>query len=190
MYDDWRFTGTGAVTWQKPVMQYANDHDIITSISSFGPNTVAYRRDVFSYVLRSFENCENNYNDDSNDTNGDNFYITTDDSSPSTDSWVDFTIRARDGSSTDTSYRGSVEFDVYYRSSNSSSWIKTTSSSYYEIDNDYEDGYTFTSSNRGQKTLSNFIRFKKDDYSYKVVVTDEDDSDIEGYKIFTVGSNN
>ncbi len=99
MYDDWRFTGTGAVTWQKPVMQYANDHDIITSISSFGPNTVAYRRDVFSYVQKSFENCENNYNNDSNNT-GDNFYITTDDSSPSTDSWVDFTIRARDGSST------------------------------------------------------------------------------------------
>lgn len=81
-----------------------------------------------------------------------------------------------------------MDFDVYYRSSSSSSWIKTTSSSYYEIDEDYEDGYTFTSSNDGQKTLTDFIRFKKDDYEYKVVATDEDDEDVEGYKIFDVGT--
>ncbi len=117
----------------------------------------------------------------------DNFYITTDDASPDINNFVDLTIRARDGSSTDTSYEGDIEFEVYYRASSSSSWIKTTSSSYYEIDNDYDDGYSFTTANRGQKTLANFIRFKKDDYEYKVVVADEDDDDIEGYKIFTVG---
>jgi lipopolysaccharide export LptBFGC system permease protein LptF len=77
------------------------------------------------------------------------------------------------------SYKGTVNFDVYYRTSSSSSWVKTTSSSYYEIDNDYDNGYTFSSSNDGQKTLNNFIRFKKDDYSYKIVVTDEDNDDTE-----------
>ncbi len=100
---------------------------------------------------------------------------------------MDLTVRARDGTSTDTSYRGSVEFEVYYRRSGSSSWTKTTSSSYYEIDEDYEDGYSFSSTNDGQKTFDNFIQFKKDDYEYKVVVVDEDDDDIEGYKIFRVG---
>ena len=77
---------------------------------------------------------------------------------------------------------------MYYRSSSSSSWIKTTSSSYYEMDEDYDNGYTFTSSNDGQKVFNNLIRFKKNNYSYKVVVSDEDDEDIEGYKTFTVGS--
>lgn len=79
-------------------------------------------------------------------------------------------------------------FDIYYRRSGSSSWVKTTSSSYYEIDEDYEDGYTFTSSNDGQKTLYDFIRFRKDDYEYKIVASDEDDEDIEGYKIVRVGN--
>ncbi len=95
------------------------------------------------------------------------------------------TVRARDGSSTDTSYRGSIEFEVYYRTSGSSSWIKTTSSSYYEMDEDYEDGYTFTSSNNGQKTFYDLIRFRKE-YEYKIIVVDEDDDDIEGYKTFSV----
>jgi len=31
-YDDWRFTNTGAVEWQKPIIQYAFDHGIISSI--------------------------------------------------------------------------------------------------------------------------------------------------------------
>ncbi len=189
-YDDWRFTGTGAVNWQKPVMQYAEDNDIISSISNFRPNTVAYRREVFSYAQKAIEHCEDLYGDDSS-SDGDNFSLSTDDSSPDTNDWVDLTIYARDGSSTNTSYRGSVEFEVYYRQSSSSSWVKTTSSTYYEMDEDYEDdGYTFTSSNDGRKTLNDFIRFKKDDYQYKVVVVDEDDDDMEGYKIFSIGDTN
>ena len=51
-----------------------------------------------------------------------------------------------------------------------------------------DDGYTFTSSNNGTKAFSNFIKFNKNNYSYKVVVYDEDDEDIQGYKTFTVGN--
>lgn len=189
IYDDWRFSNTGAVSWQKPVMQYADDNDIISSLSSFGPNNIAYRREVFSYAQKSIENClDENQDDNNNDSN--NFYVTADDASPTTNQWVDLTVKARDGTSTDTGYRGTVNFDVYYRSGSSSSWIKTTSSSYYEMDEDYDNGYTFTSSNDGQKIFSNLIRFKKNNYSYKVIAYDEDDEDIEGYKIFTVGSTN
>lgn len=50
-----------------------------------------------------------------------------------------------------------------------------------------EDGYTFTSSNKGEKTFSNLIKFNKNNYSYKVVVYDSED-EFEGYKTFTVGS--
>lgn len=57
------------------------------------------------------------------------------------------------------------------------------------MEGNYEDdGYTFTSSNRGTKTFSNIIKFKKNNYSYKVIVYDEDNEDIEGYKTFTVGT--
>jgi hypothetical protein len=40
-------------------MQYAEDNDIIPSISSFKPNTIAYRREVFAYAQKSIEHCEN-----------------------------------------------------------------------------------------------------------------------------------
>ena len=68
IYDDWRFGSTGAVTWQKPLIQYAFDRDIITSITGFSPNTNAYRRDVFNYASKAINLCRtnngnyNNYN--------------------------------------------------------------------------------------------------------------------------------
>jgi S-layer homology domain len=34
-YDNWRFNGTNFSTWQKPLIQFAYDEDIISSISSF-----------------------------------------------------------------------------------------------------------------------------------------------------------
>lgn len=104
-YDDWRFTGTGAVNWQKPVMQYAENNDIIPSISSFGPNTVAYRREVFAYAQKAVEHCGDLYDNDFENNDTDNFYLTTNDSAPDTNDWVDLTLRARDGTTTDTSYR-------------------------------------------------------------------------------------
>ena len=121
----------------------------------------------------------------------DNFYITTDDSTPTASQYVDLTIEARDGTTKDTSYRGTIQFEVYYKASGSYTRTKTTSSTYYTMAGNYEDdGYAFTSSNRGQKTFNNLIKFNKKNYSYKVIVYDENDEDIEGYKIFTVGTVN
>ncbi|MCB9806550.1 S-layer homology domain-containing protein [Candidatus Peribacteria bacterium] len=77
-YDDWRFTGTGAVTWQKPLMQYAYDRGIISSISTFGPNTNAFRRDVFNYATAAINLCRGNngnYNYNNN-YNNNNYYNT------------------------------------------------------------------------------------------------------------------
>lgn len=76
-YDDWRFTGTGAVSWQKPLMQYAYDRDVISSITTFGPNANAYRRDVFNYAIKAINLCQtnggnynyNNYNNNYSNNN-------------------------------------------------------------------------------------------------------------------------
>ncbi|AHB41537.1 hypothetical protein P148_SR1C00001G0747 [candidate division SR1 bacterium RAAC1_SR1_1] len=129
-------------------------------------------------------------NDDDNDAGDvDNFYVTTDDTTPSINQRVDLKIKARDnGNNTVTDYTNAVDFVVYYKTSSSSSWIETTSSTYFELDDDYEDGYDFSSSDDGYVTLTDAIRFKKD-YEYKVEIVDEDDEDILGYKIFDVGGN-
>ncbi|MCF7835403.1 hypothetical protein K9M48_05175 [Candidatus Gracilibacteria bacterium] len=129
--------------------------------------------------------------DNGSSSNGDvdNFYVTTNDSSPETDERVDLTIKARDdGNDLVDDYDGTVVFEVYYRTSSSSSRYKTTSSTYFEIDDDYEDGYEFDSDDDGLVTLDNFIEFKKD-YDFKVLVEDEDDDDIYGERIFYVDDN-
>ena len=61
-YDDWRFASTGAVSWQKPVMQYAYDNGVIDSINSFSPNLNAYRREIFNYAKRALDLCGTGYN--------------------------------------------------------------------------------------------------------------------------------
>lgn len=74
IYDNWRFTGTGAVSWQKPLMQYADDENIITSISSFRPNQSAYRKDVFNYAQEALDMCDGDYINDNDDDYYDDDY--------------------------------------------------------------------------------------------------------------------
>ncbi|MEI7562996.1 MAG: hypothetical protein WCJ39_04880, partial [bacterium] len=127
----------------------------------------------------------------SSNSDVDNFSLTTDDSTPSTLSRVDLTVKARDSSnSTVIDYNDDIIFKVYYRTSSSNSWVQTTSSSYFAINStyssDYSDGIAFSSSRDGYRTFSNFIEFKKN-YEYKVVVLDANDSSIQGERIFDVG---
>ena len=130
-----------------------------------------------------------NASSNTSNTDLDNFYLTTDDSSPTISQWVDLTIKARDSNnSTVTDYTDMVNFAVYYRSSSSSSRTHTTSSSYYEIDSDYLNGYDFSSSDYGLVTLSNLIKFKKNNYDYKMRVYDDNDSSIYKELTFTVGN--
>jgi len=58
------------------------------------------------------------------------------------------------------------------------------------MDSSYTDGYDFTSSDDGYAQLSNFIKFKKNNYDYKVRVYDENDSSIYKEITFNVGSTN
>ncbi len=68
IYDDWRFSGTGVASWQKPLMQYALDEDIIGSIASFGANQYAYRKDVFRYTQEAVELCTGSNNSNNNNS--------------------------------------------------------------------------------------------------------------------------
>ena len=77
-----------------------------------------------------------------------------------------------------TNYTNRVKFDVYYRTSTSSSWNKTSSSYYYTINPSYTNWYKFISSDYGQKNLYDFIRFNKNNLDYKVRVYDENNSNI------------
>jgi hypothetical protein len=96
-------------------------------------------------------------------------------SNPDTYDWVKLTI------STDRNYTGKIKFSkLQYKSSSSSSWstISNTSSSYvsdYSSDwvNEY---YKMTSSDRGEVTLRNLVKFKKSGY-YRIYVEDTDWND-------------
>jgi len=162
-------------------------------------NLVTFNDDSYDYRLVVYDNSDSgiegtktfslNGDGNNNNYNTDNFYVTTDDSTPSLNQLVDLTVKARDGTSTDTSYRGKIEFEVRYRASGNTNRTKTTSLSYYEMKYPYKDnGYTFNSSNNGNITITNFIRFRRTDYEYKVIVMDTDDNDIEGYRTFTIGT--
>lgn len=163
---------------------------------------VRFRDDRYDYRLVIYDttndieeyktfyvNSDNN-NDDEDDSNydTDSFTVTSNTSSPERNEYVDITIKAKDGSSIDTSYRGTVDFEVRYKESGYSTRYKTTSLSDYEMKYPYENnGYRFTSSNAGQVTITDFVRFRKEGYQYKVIVVDSEDDDIDGEKIFTIG---
>jgi hypothetical protein len=138
----------------------------------------------------NFDNAERGTDDlqnsSSSNYNTDNFYITASPSSPNQDEATDITIKARDGSSTDTSYRGTVRFKVERSSGNSR---VTASSSLYDLS---RTSYTFTSSDDGQHTFSNLVTFTDDSYDYRLVAYDNSDSNIEGTKTFNLngGSSN
>lgn len=197
----------GYTTWNKTTslsyyeMKYPyEDNGYSFSSSNNGQVTITdfikLRREGYEYkiVVIDDNNDIEGYkiftidDDDTNNSNTDNFYITTDNSTPTTSQWIDLTIKAREGTYSNTSYRGTIQFEVYYKAPSSSTRVLTTSTTYYDINSSYNNGYTFTSSDNGQKTFNNILKLKKNNYSYKIVVYDEDDEDIDGYRIFNVGS--
>ncbi|MFA6256633.1 MAG: hypothetical protein WC606_05685, partial [Candidatus Absconditabacterales bacterium] len=195
------WTQTTSSTYYTMGSDYTDGYDFTSSDDGIAEltNFIKFKKNNYDYKVRVYdENDTSIYKEiifnvgstsSSSNNNLDNFYVTADDTTPSTSQYIDLTVKARDGTSTDTTYRGTVQFEVYYKASGSSSWTQTTSSTYYTMVSTYEDnGYTFTSSNNGQKTFSNLIKFNRNNYSYKVLVYDENDESIEGYSIFTVGS--
>ncbi len=116
---------------------------------------------VISSASNSYSSPTTNY--------GDKIELSTDRKSPSTSQYVNLTIK------TDKNYTGKLTFSMKYRSSSSSSWssVSNTSSTYVsDYSSDWSNGYyKMTSSDKGQATLNNLIKFKKSGY-YRVYVKD------------------
>ena len=119
----------------------------------------------------------------SSSSNSDEIELSTNRKSPSTNQFVNLTIE------TDDDYTGKINFSKFqYRSSSSSSWssISNTSSTYFnDYSDEWDDGYyRMTSSDDGEVTLKNLVKFRKNGY-YRIYVEDTDGN--ESYIQFNVG---
>ena len=104
-----------------------------------------------------------------------NFSITSSMTNPGVGNRVKITVNSLDSNGNIlTNYYGSnARISVQYRTSTSSSWISTTSASYYSIDNDspyFSNGSAYT-----------YITFYNN-YDYRITVTDNS-SDIYGQQV-------
>ena len=197
--DTWITASTSLYNLSKTSYTFTSSDDgkhVFSNILTFLNDSYDYRFVAYdtnnnideTYKIFDFGNGYDGNDDNNNDSNydADNFYVTTDDTTPAVNQQVDLTVKARDGTTIDDGYRGTVDFEVRYRQIGTTTRTKTTSLSYYEMKYPYEaNGYTFNSSNDGEITITDFIRLRKKGYEYKVLVVDND-NDIEGYKIFTV----
>ncbi len=116
----------------------------------------------------------------SSSNNNGRISVTTNKSAPNVDQYVTINVQ------TDSDYRGWVDFEVQYKSSNSSSWSTVTSSTYFTADSYLKNGYQFTSSDRGFHSFVNVIKFYKDGY-YKV--SGKDNANNSDYVQFDVNGN-
>ncbi len=171
------------------------DHGYI-SLSNF----IQFKNSSYDYKVRVYDANNssiykeiifyvNGNNSSYSNSNLSNFYITTDDTTPTLNQYIDLTVKARDSSNyTVSNYTDSINFKVYYKASTSSVWTQTTSSSYYTMSYLYTNGYDFSSSDYGIAQLTSFIRFNKNNYQYKVRVYAENNTSIYKEITFTVGS--
>ncbi len=117
----------------------------------------------------------------SSSSNSDEIKLSTNRTSPSTSQYVNLTVK------TDKKYTGKLTLSAKYRSSSSSSWtnISNTSSTYFsDYSDEWDDGYyKMRSSDNGNVTLSNLVKFKKNGY-YRIYVKDTDGN--ESYVQFNV----
>ena len=112
--------------------------------------------------------------------------LSTNKTSPSTNQFVNLTIE------TDDDYTGKLTFSAKYRSSSSASWTTISnlkSSTYFsDYSDEWENGYyKMKSSDNGEKTLKNLVKFKKKGY-YRIYVKNTDWN--QEYIQFSVAQNN
>lgn len=122
-------------------------------------------------------------NNNNNNRNSYRIIPSASQTSPTTNQYINVTLNARynNNNNTATDYRGSVDFSVQYRSSNSSS-RQSASSSNYDLD---RSSYTFTSNNNGSVTLNSLLRFYNNG-QYRLVIRDYNNN-ITEYIEFSVG---
>ena len=118
----------------------------------------------------------------SSSSSSDEIELSTNRKSPTTSQYVSLTIE------TDDDYTGKLSLSAKYRSSSSSSRssISNTSSTYFtDYSDEWDDGYyRMKSSDDGEVTLTNLVKFRKNGY-YRIYVRDTDWN--ESYIQFNVG---
>ena len=118
----------------------------------------------------------------SSSSSSDEIELSTNRKSPTTSQYVSLTIE------TDDDYTGKLSLSAKYRSSSSSSRssISNTSSTYFtDYSDEWDDGYyRMKSSDDGEVTLTNLVKFRKNWY-YRIYVRDTDWN--ESYIQFNVG---
>ena len=102
---------------------------------------------------------------------------------PSTDQWIDMTLRVRNTSASYSNYfNGRVNFTVEeYRNG---TW-RTASSSDYSLE---RSSYDFSYSDAGERRLTNFLRFRNNG-QYRILAQ-IDGRNYTAYQAFTVGNGN
>ena len=102
---------------------------------------------------------------------------------PSTDQWIDMTLRVRNTSASYSNYfNGRVNFTVEeYRNG---TW-RTASSSDYSLE---RSSYDFSYSDAGERRLTNFLRFRNNG-QYRILAQ-IDGTNYTTYQTFTVGNGN
>ena len=116
-------------------------------------------------------------------SSNDEIQLSTNRKSPSTNQYVNLTIE------TDDDYTGKLSFSAKYRSSSSSSRTSISTLTSYTYFSDYSDEwddgyYRMKSSDDGEVTLKNLVKFRKSGY-YRIYVTDSNWN--ESYIQFSVG---
>ena len=128
-------------------------------------------------------NVDTSSSSSSNRYYGDEIELSTDRKSPSTSQYINLTIETED-----ENYVGKLYLLAKYRSSTSKNWsnISNTSSTYFsDYSDEWENGYyRMTSSDDGEVTLKNLVKFRKEGY-YRISVIDIDGN--ESYLEFSVG---
>ena len=102
---------------------------------------------------------------------------------PSTDQWIDMTLRVRNTSASYSNYfNGRVNFTVEeYRNG---TW-RTASSSDYSLE---RSSYEFSYSDAGERRLTNFLRFRNNG-QYRILAQ-IDGTNYTAYQTFTLGNSN
>lgn len=160
---DQYFTYNGYNGLIKIYTQYNNEQ------ATFKYNTSTERFET-AYEGQDLVNTSNNSNNNNNNNNNGNARtdLSTDDDTPALNQEVDLRVRVyKNSSELDNYFNSQVRFYVYKRN-NFDNYVTADSSDYSLVN----DRYTFSTSNYGEKNLSDYIYFRNNGV-YKVVVTND-----------------
>jgi len=140
----------------------------------------------YSVLVANYDFRNGRFTDGSDDGNRKNDYWgyqidfnSVSSTNPSTNQWIDMTLKVRNTSSSSSNYfNGRVNFSVEeYRDG----YWRSAYSSDYDLE---RSSYTFSSSDWGERRMTNFLRFRNNG-RYKIVAQ-IDGTNYSAYQEFTV----